>query len=53
MILIVVVDTETGLAEDKKDERSRMVALVREIEKFLSEALVKVGCIISTKSAVS
>ena len=38
----VVVDTETGLAEDKKDERSRLTATVREIERFLSDGLVKV-----------
>ena len=37
-----VVDTETGLAEEKKDERSRLVGLVREIERFLSDGLVKV-----------
>ena len=39
----VVVDTETGLAEDKKDERSRLTATVREIERFLSDGLVKVS----------
>ena len=38
----IVVDTETGLAEDKKDERSRLTATVREIERFLSDGLVKV-----------
>ena len=43
MKIISVVDTETGLVEDKKDERSRLVALVREIERFLSESLVKVS----------
>ena len=37
-----VVDTETGLGEEKKDERSRLVGLVREIERFLSDGLVKV-----------
>ena len=36
------MDTETGLAEEKKDERSRLVGLVREIERFLSDGLVKV-----------
>ena len=40
---VAVVDTETGLAEDKKDERSRLTATVREIERFLSDGLVKVG----------
>ena len=39
---ILVVDTETSLAEEKKDERSRLTALVREIERFLSDGLVKV-----------
>ena len=42
MNLSIVVDTETGLAEDKKDERSRLTATVREIERFLSDGLVKV-----------
>ena len=41
--IVAVVDTETGLAEDKKDERSRLTATVREIERFLSDGLVKVG----------
>ena len=36
------MDTETSLAEEKKDERSRLTALVREIERFLSDGLVKV-----------
>eukprot|EP00090_Calanus_glacialis_P000154 TRINITY_DN1009_c0_g1_i2.p1 TRINITY_DN1009_c0_g1~~TRINITY_DN1009_c0_g1_i2.p1 ORF type:complete len:1411 (-),score=541.96 TRINITY_DN1009_c0_g1_i2:289-4521(-) len=39
--IIAIVDTETGLAEDKKDERSRLTATVREIERFLSDGLVK------------
>ena len=30
------------LAEEKKDERSRLVGLVMEIERFLSDGLVKV-----------
>ena len=37
------MDTETSLAEEKKDERSRLVGLVREIERFLSDGLVKVS----------
>ena len=36
-----VVDTETVLAEEKKDERARYITLVREIERFLSDGLVK------------
>ena len=36
-----VVDTETVLAEEKKDERARYISLVREIERFLSDGLVK------------
>ena len=43
IVFVTVVDTETGLAEDKKDERSRLTATVREIERFLSDGLVKVG----------
>jgi len=39
--IIAIVDTETGLAEDKKDERSRLTATVREIERFLTDGLVK------------
>ena len=37
------MDTETSLADEKKDERSRLTALVREIERFISDGLVKVG----------
>ena len=36
-----VVDTETVLAEEKKDERARYISLVREIERFLSDGLLK------------
>ena len=35
------MDTETVLAEEKKDERARYISLVREIERFLSDGLVK------------
>ena len=38
---IAVVDTETGLADDKKDERARLVATVRETERFFTDGLVK------------
>ena len=37
-----VVDTETSLADEKKDERTRLIAIVREIERFLGDGLVKV-----------
>ena len=36
------MDTETSLAEEKKDERTRLIAIVREIERFLGDGLVKV-----------
>ena len=35
------MDTETVIAEEKKDERARYISLVREIERFLSDGLVK------------
>ena len=38
-----MVDTETSLAEEKKDERSRLTATVREVERFLGDGLVKVN----------
>ena len=41
MDLFAVIDTETVLAEEKKDERARYISLVREIERFLSDGLVK------------
>ena len=41
MVNFLVVDTETVLAEEKKDERARYISLVREIERFLSDGLVK------------
>ena len=40
-LYLLVVDTETVIAEEKKDERARYISLVREIERFLSDGLVK------------
>merc|ERR1719481_1471648 len=39
--VLAIVDTETGLAEEKKDERARYISMVRELERFLSDGLVK------------
>jgi len=39
--VVAIVDTETGLADDKKDERARLVATVRETERFFTDGLVK------------
>ena len=41
--VIAIIDTETSLAEDRKEERSRLAAIIREAEKYLSDGLVKVG----------
>ena len=35
------MDTETAIAEEKKDERARYISMVRELERFLSDGLVK------------
>jgi len=39
--VLSIVDTETSLAEEKKDERSRLCATIREVERFLGDGLVK------------
>jgi len=39
--VLSVVDTETSLAEEKKDERGRLCATIREVERFLGDGLVK------------
>ena len=43
--VIAIIDTETSLAEDRKEERSRLAAIIREAEKYLSDGLVKVGTV--------
>jgi len=39
--IIALADTETQVEDGKKDDRSRLTAIVRDVNKFLSDGLVK------------